>query len=125
MQVLPFPFVGGGDQSLVLQSKALVKIVNGVPVGVKGDGAVRVPFEQQFPQIRIIPAELPQLLYALIVAKPTAAAHGRGVGGGEKILIPGNKSAQILLPSDLKQRKDDVGLFDVPCDPLGLVCGNA
>ena len=74
-------------------------------VGLECDRAVQIPFHQQRPMVGVIPAQEPQLVYTLIVAKPAAIPAGGFVGRRKHIVVLAIQSAQILVDAEFHQRR--------------------
>lgn len=105
VQHLPAERTVGIDIALLFHPEALVKVVDGVSVRLKGHRAVLVPFEEQRPVVRVIAPEIPQAVHALIMAKPAAVPAGCIVGRCQASVVLAVQAAQILFDTELCQRR--------------------
>jgi hypothetical protein len=93
----------GVDDALVLKGESAVKVVDGVAVGLKGHGTVRVPFEEQRPVFGVVSAEHTELIHALIMAEPAAIPAGSLIAGPQAPLILAVQTAKVFVYAKFHQ----------------------
>ena len=83
--------------------KSEIKVMYRMTIGLEGGRAVPVPFQQQRPQIGIGLPEKTELVYTLIVAKPTPPPCCRGIDRGKQAVLLTPLPAVGLFPADFNQ----------------------
>ena len=79
--------------------------MHGVSIRLEARRAVRIPFQHQRPQVRVVLAQEPKLSNSLIVAEPASASRCSCVDWAEKVIFLAPLSTVGFVPSGFDKRR--------------------